>query len=428
MKRFSALGVFLAVLLPLAAQTNDPEQRIQTAHDLVDQGSAAIPRLQAMLSDPSIEVRIEAVKSIVEIGTQASLDPLIQATRDNDAEVQIRATDGLVNFYLPGYVRTGVTASLRRVGGAIKARFTDTNDVVIPRHLQARPEVIEALGKLARGGVSMDSRANAARAVGILRGRAAIPDLVEALRSKNDQVLYESLIAIQKIRDPEAAPRIAFLLRDFDEKVQIAAIETTGLLGNREALPQLRDVLTTTRKKDVRRAALTAIAMLPDPANHGMYAQFLSDKDDRLRAAAAEGIARLKNPADLPAMEKAFAAEQKMAARLGAAFAVVSLGRTEVSEFSALQYLVNSLNSSSWKGVGRAYLVEVSRTDNVRRSLEQAALRGTRAEKVELAYVLSISGDSGSVAVLESLSRDPDSDAASAALTALKNLKVRLGS
>jgi hypothetical protein len=127
-------------------------------------------------------------------------------------------------------------------------------------------------------------------------------------------------------------------------------------------------------------------------------------------------------------MEKAFAAEQKMAARLGAAFAVVSLGRTEVSEFSALQYLVNSLNSSSWKGVGRAYLVEVARTDNVRRSLEQAALRGTRAEKVELAYVLSISGDSGSVAVLESLSRDPDSDAASAALTALKNLKVRLGS
>jgi HEAT repeat protein len=111
MKRFSALGVFLAVLLPLAAQTNDPEQRIQTAHDLVDQGSAAIPRLQAMLSDPSIEVRIEAVKSIVEIGTQASLDPLIQATRDNDAEVQIRATDGLVNFYLPGYVRPCTAAA-----------------------------------------------------------------------------------------------------------------------------------------------------------------------------------------------------------------------------------------------------------------------------------------------------------------------------
>lgn len=428
MKRFSALGVFLAVLLPAAAQTSDPEERIRTAHDLVDQGSAAIPRLQAMLTDPNTEVRIEAVKSIVEIGTQASLDPLIQATRDNDAEVQIRATDGLVNFYLPGYVRTGVTASLRRVGGAIKARFTDTNDVVIPRHLQVRPEVIEALGKLARGGVSMDSRANAARAVGILRGRAAIPDLVEALRSKNDQVLYESLIAIQKIRDPEAAPRIAFLLRDLDEKVQIAAIETTGLLANREALPQLRDVLTTTRKKDVRRAALTAIAMLPDPANHGMYTQFMSDKDDKLRAAAAEGIARLKNPADLPVVEKAFTDEQKMAPRLANAFALVSLGRTEVSEFSPLQYVINSLNSSSWRGVGRAYLVELARENSVRRALEQAALRGTRAEKVELAYVLSISGDSNSIAVLESLSRDPDSDAASAALTALKNLKVRLGS
>ncbi|HWR50400.1 MAG TPA: HEAT repeat domain-containing protein [Bryobacteraceae bacterium] len=428
MKRFSALGVFLAVLLPVAAQTSDPEERIRIAHDLVGQGSAAIPRLQAMLTDLNTEVRVEAVKSIVEIGTQASLDPLIQATRDNDAEVLIRATDGLVNFYLPGYVRTGLTASVRRVGGAIKARFTDTNDVVIPRHLQARPEVVEALGKLARGGVSMDSRANAARAVGVLRGRAALPDLIEALHSKNDQVLYEGLIAIQKIRDPEAAPRIAFLLRDLDEKVQIAAIETTGLLANREALPQLRDVLTTTRKKNVRRAALTAIAMLPDPASRNLYTQYMSDKDDGLRAASAEGLARLKDRADLPAVEKAFAEEKKMAPRLADAFALVAFGRTEVSEFSPLQYLINSLNSSSWQGVGRAYLVELAREDAVRRAVEQAAPRGTRSEKVELAYVLSVSGDSKSVAVLDSLSRDGDSDAASAALTALKNLKVRLGS
>src|SRR5262249_45421165 len=156
--------------------------------------------------------RLEAVKAIVDIGTQRSLDPLIKAAADNDAEMQIRATDGLVNFYVPGYVRTGLTASLRRIGGSIKSKLTDTNEQVIDAYVQVRPEVIQALGRLARGGVAMEVRANAARAAGILRGREAIPDLLEALRSKDTQVLYESLIALQKIRDRSSGPGAAFLL------------------------------------------------------------------------------------------------------------------------------------------------------------------------------------------------------------------------
>ena len=56
----------------------------------------------------------------------------------------------------------------------------------------------------------MDVRANAARAIGVLRGKAAVPDLVEAAHSKNTDVIYESLIALQKIRDESAAPAREF--------------------------------------------------------------------------------------------------------------------------------------------------------------------------------------------------------------------------
>ena len=199
----------------------------------------------------------------MDIGTQRSLDPLIEATRDSDAAVQIHATDGLVNFYLPGYVRTGLGAKLQRVGKGIKGKFTDTNDQVIEAYIQVRPEVIAALGKLARGGVSLESRANAARAIGILRGREAIPDLLEAMKSKDGAVIYESLIAIQKIRDKDVAPKLRYLLRDLDEKVQLAAIETNGILQNKEALPDLVDVLNRARSMKVRRAALTAIGGQP---------------------------------------------------------------------------------------------------------------------------------------------------------------------
>lgn len=426
---FRVLSCSVLICFCLGAQetqSSEPKQRIRYARDLAKQGSDAIPKLQALLTDPVPEVRIEAVKSIIEVDTQFSLDPLIQATRDNDPEVQIRATDGLVNFYLSGYVRTGLSASLRRVGTAVKSRFTDTNDQAIDPYARVRPEVITALGKLARGGVSMESRANAARAIGILRGRAAIPDLIEALHSKDDQVIYESLNALQKIRDPEAAPGIAFLLRDLDGKVQIAAIETTGLLRNRAALPQLRGVLADTRNNRVRRAALTAIAMIPDEGSRPTYTRYLNDKDDGLRAAAAEGLARLKTPADLPMLEKDFNAESKMSPRLSLAFALVMLGKTDISEFSPLQYLINTLNSTAWKGVARAFLIELARDASVRKPVEQATGQGTKDEKIELAQILALSGDKDTVPYLEKLSHDSDTEVAQAAINATRTLKARL--
>ena len=101
-----------------------------------------------MLSDSDRDVRLETVRTIVTIGTQHSLDPLITATGDNDPEVQIRATDGLVNFYLPGYVVTGVA----RFGSAIRGRFDGENRDIIDAWITVRPDVVTAIGKLTAAG------------------------------------------------------------------------------------------------------------------------------------------------------------------------------------------------------------------------------------------------------------------------------------
>src|SRR5512141_2391998 len=156
------------LLLSCAAALPAQEVRPKDVREIGKGGSSAIPRLQELLKNPSVDVRVEVVKQLTEIGTQRSLDPLIQATSDNDPEVQIRALDGLVNFYPPGSVQTGFAASLKRVGGSIKGKFTDTNDQVIDPFVSVRPEVITALGGLAKGGGSMDVRADAARAIGVL--------------------------------------------------------------------------------------------------------------------------------------------------------------------------------------------------------------------------------------------------------------------
>ncbi|HTP32602.1 MAG TPA: HEAT repeat domain-containing protein [Candidatus Acidoferrales bacterium] len=416
--------LFAAFLLVYCAAAQ--EIRPKDVREIGKGGSSALPRLQELLKNPSTDVRVEAVKQITAIGGLASLDSLILATHDNDAEVQIHATDGLVNFYLPGYVQSGFAASVKRVGGNIKGKFTDTNDQVVDPYITVRPDVVTAIGALVRGGAGMEVRANAARAAGILRGKEAVPDLIAALRTKDTAVLYESLIALQKIRDPSAGPQITFLLRDLDSKVQIAAIETTGLLRTREAVPDLIGVLNRSKDARVRRAALGALAMIPDEQSRPLFAQYLKDKDDRMRAAAAEGYARMRNPADLPAVEQAWKDEAKGQPRISLAFAMVALGRTELSEFSPLQFLVNNLNSAAYKGEAQPFLTELARDPGVRAALYTAIDKGTKDEKIGMARVLARSGDRQSVPYLEKLSHDPDTEVAKEGLNALRNLQARL--
>ena len=404
----------------------DTKQRVKTVRELAKQGADQIPRIAPYISDPDLSVKIEAVKAVMEIGGPKTLDPLLVAARDSDPEMQIRATDGLVNVYLPGYSKTGMSGTLQRAGNSIKGKFTDTNDKVIDAYIQVRPDVIEALGKLARSGATVEVRANAARAAGVLRGQGAVPDLIEALHSKDDVVMYEALIALQKIRDPSAAPRISFLLRDLDEKIQIAALETTGLLRNKDAAPDVRDAMAHARNIRVRRAALTALAMLDDPGDHASFAHDLSDKDEALRTAAAEGLGRLKDPADKSALDVAFADEHKMGARLADAFALVSLGNLDTSDFSPLRYLVNTLNVRAYRGFAIAYLTELARDQPVRQAIYPLLTRATKDEKIQMSIVLARSGDRDSLPFLQTLSTDPDTEVAQEGVRSLRTLQARL--
>jgi len=374
--------LFLSGIIALGQDQVDAKQRAKAAHDLAKMGVDGIPKLVPYTTDVDLNVRLEAVKALDDIGGPKTLDALVVMTRDNDPEIQIPATDGLVNIYLPGSIKSGVSGTLQRAGNAVKAKFTDTNDLIIDSFVEVRPEVITALGRLASGGASLESRANACRALGILRGAAAEPQLIEALHSKDNQSIYEALIALQKIRDPAAGPSAAFLLRDLEERIQVAAIDTTGLLRNREAAPALRDALSHARTPRVKRAAIASLAMLGDPADHALFVQSLADKDDAIRASAAEGLGRLKDMSDRAALDKAFSGERGMGPRLAAAFALVSLGNLDSGQFSPLRYLVNTLNLKTYRGVALPYLTELARELTVRQAIYPMLPGATKDEKM----------------------------------------------
>jgi HEAT repeat protein len=421
---------FLMALVAFAAlaadQPEDSRERIKWVKGAAKRGAESIPALDNYLRhDPDDTVRVEAVRALIAIGGDSTLDPLIHATNDRDSEVQARATDGIVSVYIPGYYKTGFAAGIKRAGAGIKGRFSDDNGLVVEPGTPVKPEAQVAVGKLVKHGTWPEVRANAARAAGILRARQAVPNLREALKSRDTQLLFEALVALEKIRDPEAAPEVTTLVSDLNEKVQVAAIELAGLLQSKQSLPALQRAFRNTASARVRSAALSAIAMIPDESNRAHFDQALADKDDDMRAAAAEGLGRLGRASDIKRLEQAFGAESHMKPRLGLAFALVKLGRLEVSELSPLQYLVNTLNSALYKGIARPLLAELAADKSVRETLYPALERCNAREKIELAGVLAETGDQASLPALERMAGDSDPKVAQASHRGINAIRAR---
>ena len=101
------------------------------------------------------------------------------------------------------------------------------------------------------------------------------------------------------------------------------------------------------------------------------------------------------------------------------------LGKTALSEFSPLQYLINNLNSAAYKGEALPFLVEAARDTQVRGSLYRPLAAGTKDEKIGILGVLARSGDKASIPEVQKLTTDPDPEVAREALRAQRTLQAR---
>jgi HEAT repeat protein len=323
-------------------------------------------------------------------------------------------------------LKTGISRTLSRVKDNLRATF-DTNDQVIDDYVTVPAEVIAGLDALLKQpSNAFESRANAARALGVLRAQTTVPDLLQALYSKNDQLMFESLVALQKIRDPEAGPKLAFLVRDIAEPVQIAALHTVGILRTREALADTRYLLKNTKNKLVEREALTALSRIADPADHAEFLTYLASKDSTSRTLGAEGLARIHAPADLPAVTKAFTDEKDTSARLAEAFAMVAMGRLETNQLAPLGYVISMLNRTTFRIVAISYLTELTREAPVRQAIYGTLAKAARYEKTGIAIALSRSGEQDSVTYLQAMQNDKDPEVAQQGSLSLRGLQARL--
>lgn len=401
----------------------DPNVRVKAARKLGDaaEGFRQLHLFAPLLQDESEEVRAAAVGALINVRAIDAQPLLIEATLDPSPQLQAMAVDGLVHFYVPDYMKSGRFVSLSRFASSLKARFVKPNPVTVSDYIEINPNVIAAIADVLRNGSSEESRANAARALGILRGRDAVDALLDGVRSRNTMIILESVLAIKKILDPAAGSEIVFLLRDLDPEVQEAVIRTVGQLRTREAVPELIVIIENTDKDRIRRQAMIALAKIPGNGQRNLFLRFLTDKDKGMRAAAAEGLARVGHPDDLRVVDHHFSLEKSTSAKLSLAFAAALMGN-----LVRLDYLVEGLNSKVHRLEARPFLVELSRNTEVLKRLYIPLSTGTVPQRRHLAFVLSRSGTAESLPHLQNLTRDSNNDVASAAIEAMRVLQARL--
>jgi hypothetical protein len=97
-----------------------------------------------------------------------------------------------------------------------------------------------------------------------------------------------------------------------------------------------------------------------------------------------------------------------------------------MSEFSPLQYLVNTLNSKAYRGVAIAFLTELARDPAVREAIYPMLTHATRDEKTGMSIVLARSGERDSQPYLEAMVKDPDPEVMQEGTKSLRTLQTRL--
>lgn len=385
-----------------------------------ESGSSDLTVIQAQLQDESEDVRAAAILSLVTMHQESGLPLLIAATEDPNFSVQAMAVDGLVDFYLPGYAKTDAMKSAKAFTGNLRSRFKQMSQQVVSTYIEVDPQAVDAIARLVGGGASPESRANAARAVGVLRGGSALDALLEGTAASNSVLVLESLLAIKKIGDPAAGPGVMPLLDASDARIQQTAIQTIGQLRYGDAAPKLVSLVEGKGRVRVRSLALEALAKIANPDQRELFLRNLAHKEKDLRAAAAEGIGRVGDEADLGAVERQLGFENRDSAKLSLSFAAANLGN-----LVPLGTLVRGLDSRVHRLEARPLLVELARKGEILIRLYVTLSAGTAQQRRHLAFVVGRSGTSESVPYLRDLVKDGNKDVAAEAAEAIKMIEGR---
>jgi len=398
----------------------DPKIRARTARDLGKSGDpSVIPALKSVLTDSDVHVRHEVVIALASLHSAAAREPLAGASRDSDPGIQALAIQCMVGYYTGETPDAGFTGFFAKRYSQVKGVFVD-EDTRIDPGVQVDPVVLAALENDLRSAQTFQVQRAAAKGLGTLMAKQAVPDLVKSAHSNDQDLALESLNALRKIKDTSAGPKLLDLLSSQRDEVKRSACVTVGLLHTHDAVAKLQLIYQNNMNRKTKEKALEGLAYLAEPVSEPIFNKALWSQNKSFRTSAAEGLGRLGDKKVIPDLQKVEAMERDSEVRLAIQFAVTDLGKDD-----DLKSIIQDLDTKLHGDTAQTYLIELSRNPQFLPKLYPYLLNQNATIRRKMAGVLVYTGDSSSIAPLEQLSHDTNTDVASAALRALRATRAR---
>jgi HEAT repeat protein len=385
---------------------------------------SATPDLVAAAKDVDPAVRRAIVQALQQVEDPRSLDGFLALSDDTERDIRTSALEGMTRLYLPR--ETGLVVTLNRVGAFLNPWSDEWADVIVEPDLPVDPRVISAIEARLRD-PEESLRIKAARALGILRGRAATPALVLALKEDRSNVVrFESVRALRKLGDPAVGPDLLTLITYGDAKVRNEAIYTIGRLRYRPALEEMTrryEAELALPAKNADRTYLErlggAIAFIGEPSSQALFARERGNVDRNLALHAYEGLARVGDKSLETEVSAERLKETDPKIRAAQAFALYRYGRKEY-----LDELVRALGTRRTNAEAREYLLELRR-DELPDLLAKAASTTDVDVREAIAEILGQIGDPSAVPTLQELQRDTRGQVAALASQALRRVQPK---
>ncbi len=287
---------------------------------------------KALLDDSSF-VRAQAAAGLGKTKSPDALEPLLAAANDQAVHVRSAAVESLGQLGNPRATETLIRLLDDEEGGWPVA--ADKAAAASLDKLGWKPPDMALQVKYLLASRKADDLA--------ALGKPAVPPLINALLSKNDDRVRIAVTALGKIGDPQATEPLLALLAAPGRISPSLVTEALGEIGDRRALTPL---IACLKEADMstRLAALKALGSIGDNRAAKPVAEFLNDPDKGIRGAAAEALKKFNWQPEDPR------GKVQVALMLGDRDRLLKMGKTAVPPLVAM--LLDKDESTRLEAIG----------------------------------------------------------------------------
>jgi HEAT repeat protein len=374
------------------------------------------------LRNPDPKVRLAAVQLLHESKYPDAIVPIAALVTDPVDDIQIEAISAELSFFLvddvPSKTRVAFVIEKRTPGGRAMNAFALGPLGIWPHAVppglakglitaiddetaRVRIEAIYALGAIARAPVDADTAQG----------------LIKALDHYDPAIRAAAAKVIGRLEVTRAGDALIKAINDSAAPVRYAAMRALGAIGDARAVQALTEQLSFYAKGEGAWSALDALARIAHPSSLPIFQQRLTDKDEYLRRASAEGIARSGDASQIPALETAVGNDGSEMVRAAMTFALQTLGKHYVPRL--VEFLAHEKVAPQVGG----YLLELGPA--IAPSLLPHLADAAAEIRANVAMILGQIGGQDTIAALQPLTTDRDRDVIEAATRAIERIKMR---